>query len=171
MDRQLLDYHPHWLREYKEIKLTSEIEQEQAEKLWNAVEKIWNNNFIETLDIDGIQRWEKMLDIVAQGTVDDRRNTILLRVAELRPFTMRSLKTMLDQVCGNDVAIITLNRNSYTLVVKVPHNVVESVSNLLNRIVPANIFLTVTDSNTYLNIHNYKHGELKPYTYGQIKTI
>lgn len=50
MDRQVIDYLPEWLREFREIKILCEKYQPQMDKLWNAVESLWNNNFILSLD-------------------------------------------------------------------------------------------------------------------------
>ena len=57
MDRKLIEYLPEWLREFREIKELTDIEQSQSENLWEALEKMWNNNFIESLDEQGCEHW------------------------------------------------------------------------------------------------------------------
>ena len=59
MDRKLIEYLPEWLREFREIKELTDIEQSQSENLWEALEKMWNNNFIESLDEQGCEHWER----------------------------------------------------------------------------------------------------------------
>ena len=39
MDRKLIEYLPEWLREFREIKELTDIEQSQSENLWEALEK------------------------------------------------------------------------------------------------------------------------------------
>ena len=63
MDRKLIEYLPEWLREFREIKELTDIEQAQSENLWEALEKMWNNNFIESLDEQVWEHWERMLGI------------------------------------------------------------------------------------------------------------
>ena len=60
MDRKLIEYLPEWLREFREIKELTDIEQSQSENLWEALEKMWNNNFIESLDEQGCEHWERI---------------------------------------------------------------------------------------------------------------
>lgn len=163
----MIEYLPEWLREFREIKILCDKYQEQAEALWRAVESVWNNNFLETLDEYGCERWEHMLKIKNKDSysLDDRRNNIAGRLAEQRPYTLKKLCQMLDAMCGKGGYVINLCPDKYLLTIKVmltSKNMLDDVKRLLDRVVPANI---VTDADLMYNVYKF----LKPYTYGELK--
>lgn len=175
MDRQVIEYLPEWLRDFKEIKILCSIQQTQAEQLWQKGEAIWKNNFIDTLDESGCKRWEQMLELHQKDTytLEERRNYIAGRLAEQRPFTYKRLKQMLSVLCGQEGYTIKLIPETYTLVVKVQltsKNMLADVKKLLDRIVPANL---VVDAdlmyNVYAFLHPYRYQELKKYTMKQLR--
>lgn len=175
MDRQLIEYLPEWLRDFREIKILCGKQQIQAEKLWRVLELIWGNHFMDTLDESGCERWEQMLQLHHKDTytLEERRNYIAGRLAEQRPFTYKGLKQMLSILCGREGYTIALFPETYTLVVKVQlisKNMLADVKKLLDRIVPANL---VVDAdlmyNTYVFLHPYRYQELKKYTMKQLR--
>lgn len=172
MDRQLLDYHPTWIQKYKEIQVTSQIEQEEIEKLVNEIDAIWNNNFLDTLDVNGCQRWEKMLEITSiEQDLESRRSVIASRVTELRPFTINSLYKMLEHICSDHGYYARLDPPNFILNVKVDPLYIRSVRELLKRIVPANIIVVTSDLNTYSSLREFTYGEFKnlDYTYEKLR--
>lgn len=164
-----------WLREFREIKILCDKEQKQAEKLWASVESVWNNNFIESLDEHGCQRWEKMLKLQVKDsyTLEDRRNNIAARNAERRPYTYRGLLRILDAMCGKDGYTSDLETSTYTLIIKVQltsKNMLSDVNDLLDRIVPANMVLDVDLAyNVYAFLNAYTYEQLEAYTYQQLR--
>lgn len=168
MDRQVIEYLPEWLREFREIKILCQKQQEQAAKLWETVESVWNNNFVSTLNEHGCERWERMLSIHNKDTytLEERRNNISGKLAEQRPFTYRGLKQMLDVQCGKDGYTITLFPDAYELVIRVKltsKNMLADVKKLLDRIAPANL---VVDADLMYNVYSF----LVPFHYGQLKS-
>lgn len=47
------------------------------EKFEKRVEKLYNNSFFDSLDIDGVKRWEKIYGLEPLGTLEMRRNAII----------------------------------------------------------------------------------------------
>lgn len=167
MDRQLIEYLPEWLREFREIKILCEKYQVQAERLWLLEETVFENNYIALLNERGCGRWEKMLGIRNKGTysLKERRNNIAGRIAEQRPFTYARLLKMLDAICGKDEYTISLIPAEYTLIIKVKltsKNMLSDVKALLERIVPLNL---IKDTDLLYNTYAF----LRPYTYEQLK--
>lgn len=163
----MIDYLPEWLREFREIKILCNRYQKQTEELWKAIEEVWNNNFIKTLNEHGCDRWERMLGIKNKDTysLDDRKNNIAGRLTEQRPYTFKKLCRMLDTICGRDGYTIDVYPESYLLTVKVmltSKNMFDDVRRLLDRVVPANI---VTDVDLMYNVYKL----LKPYTYDELR--
>jgi hypothetical protein len=175
MDRQLIEYYPEWLQNYKEIKVLVGIEQDQAEKLWQAVDSIWGNNFIESLDEYGCTRWETMLGIKNRDTytLDDRRNNIAVRIAEQRPFTWKAFQNMLTAICGEGGYTVTRNVSNHVVTIKVmltSKNMLNDVKDLAERIIPANMSYDVDLMyNVYGFLRNYTHAQLSAYTHQQLR--
>lgn len=121
MDRKLIEYLPEFLREFREMKFLTDKEQVQAERLWKTLESIWQNQFIETLGEEGCRRWEGILKIHHRGyrSLKERRDTILSKMAEQRPFTIRTLRRTLTALCGEDGFDIMLIPEEYFLQVRV----------------------------------------------------
>lgn len=171
----MIDCLPEWLREFREIKILCEKYQLQMDEVWNAVESLWNNNFIQSLDEHGCDRWEKLLKLKNNGmyTLQDRRNNIAGRLAEQRPYTFKKLCMILDALCGKDGYTIKLSPDKYTIKIKVmltSKNMLNDVKALLDRMIPANL---VVDADLMYNVYgllkSYTYKELKAYTYKQLR--
>lgn len=175
MDRELIEYYPAWLRQLKEIKVLAGIEQSQADTLWTIVDKVWENNFIESLDEYGCSRWEEMLNIKQSDTytLEDRRNNIASRIAEQRPFTWKAFQNMLTAICGEGGYTLTRDVAQHSVTIKVmlvSKNMLNDVRNLADRIIPANMTCN-TDLmyNVYGFLRNYTHAHLSAYTHQQLR--
>ncbi len=175
MDRQVIDYLPEWLREFREIKILCGRYQAQMDELWNTIESLWSNNFILSLDEHGCDRWEKVLNLKNKDmyTLQDRRNNIAGRLAEQRPYTFKKLRMILDVLCGKDGYTIELFPEIYTIRIKVmltSKNMLNDVKALLDRMIPANL---VVDADLMYNVYGllrpYTYKELKIYTYKQLR--
>ncbi|MCI8610008.1 MAG: DUF2313 domain-containing protein [Firmicutes bacterium] len=121
MDRKLIEYLPEFLRAFREFRFLTDKEQAQAKELWLALEKLWNNQYIETLDEDGCKRWETILKLrhPKDSSLKERRSGILSKMAEQRPFTMRTLKNTLTTLCGEGNFHVELLPADYALRIKV----------------------------------------------------
>ena len=151
MDRNLIEYLPAFLRDFREIKFLTDKEQEQAEKLWQALESIWQNQFIETLDEVGCSRWEGILKIHHRGyrSLQERRNAIQSKMAEQRPFTMRTLRRTLTALCGENGFDVDLVPQDYALRIRVrvaaetterdAQGLLRAVDDYVQRVKPCNL--------------------------------
>ena len=173
MDRQLIEYLPEYLREYREMKIICNVEQGMFRDLWDALDRVWNNQFIESLDEEGCRRWEKILKIQNKSnySIADRRSKISGRVTEQRPYTMRSLERMLDVLCGQGNYLLKLEGLHLTIRIGLSsQNMYDDIYKLLKRILPANIVLTYTllynrhslyTKHTYQQLSQYTHRQLR----------
>lgn len=176
MHRQLIEYLPEFLRDVREYKaiLTDGV-QPEIEALFKAIERVLNNQFIETSDEYGVSRWEKMLGITPQSTytLDERKFTILTRMNEQLPYTMTSLSQRLENLCGKDGYSIALDANAFTLSVGVAltaQSSLKDVSAMLENVVPANIVLNlhlIYEQNKTWNA--FTHEQLSSYTHQELR--
>lgn len=175
MDRQVIEYYPEWLREFREIKVLSKLQQTQSEKLWNCLQSIIDNSFLETLDEYGCSKWEKALELqVKEGmTIEERRANIIGRHLEERPFTVTKFKNMLNGLCGDGEYTLNITSNTYTVVVRLKlakKDQKNAVLKLMSRVLPANMLYSVEIMyNEYSLFKTMQYGELKNYTYSQLR--
>lgn len=174
-DRPLIGYIPAILKEVRQYKALTHGEQVEIFNLFNEIEIALNNQFVQTSTEYGVERWEKILNITpkATHTLDERKFTILSRLAEELPFTVRMLEQILNKLCGDDGYWMEMNPDLYELVVKVAltaKNNFKDVGTLLNRVVPANmtIYLSIK-YNTWSIIKGFTWGQLKSKTWREIK--
>ena len=176
MDRKLIEYLPEFMRDFREIKFLTNKQQEQAEKLWAVLDTIWNNQFIDTLNEAGCERWEKMLKIRNKDTytLAERRNKILSKMVEQRPFTLKSLKKALTMLCGVDGYSVELTPAEYILRVRIAltsKNMFSDVKELIDKIVPANLII---DADLMYNQHSkvgsFSHAQLATYNHEQLRS-
>ena len=171
-DRHLIDYIPPFLRGVREYKaILEDAEQPEMVLIWDAAKNALNDQFIVDATENGISRWEKILGIIPKATLtlDERKFTILTKINEQLPFTITTLNERLTSLCGKDGYSLTLDNTNYTLDVKVAltaKNNFEDVSSLLQRIVPANLVVTLSlRYNQYETMAKLTHGQLQRYTH------
>lgn len=167
MYRNLIDYLPDILKNIKDIKLIlNDCEQPEVNALWDNVDKTLNNQFIPTMDIDGIKRWEKILKLKPKLdlSLDERKFTILSKINSELPYTMRMLENKLKSLVGENNYETFLYNNNYTLKVLLNLKAEQSfndVVTLLNEIVPANMIIECA-------LKYYRYVLAKQYTYDQL---
>lgn len=170
----VLDYLPKVVKTIKEFEVLGDAENPEINNLWLDNQIVLNNQFINTLDEQGCARWEKMLDITPKGTatVEDRRLAILARINASLPYTYRQLENFLRNICADDYTM-TLDNENYTLTVLLSlsrQNQFDEVSNLLARVIPANLICNVSlKYNQYKIIKPYRYRLLVNYTCYEIR--
>ena len=77
----ILSYLPFHIRNLKEYQNLSITEDAEIEKLFNEIDRLYDNVFISTLDESGCERWERILGIVIRDT-----DTIDFRKIRIKSF-------------------------------------------------------------------------------------
>ena len=178
MDRKIIDYLPPVMQEYEEIEQICNAEQFSKEKLWQNLEKTFNECHIATQSKKGAERWEKTLGIVPKNTdsLEVRNLRILAKLHEDLPYTYRTFKRMLSGLTGGeDAYILTIDNDLYSVSIKVAlksKELMHEIDVLADRVVPAHmILITELMYNTHRMIHdaNKTHADLSNYTHKQIR--
>lgn len=170
----ILDYLPKVVRTIKEFEVLGDAENPEINNLWLDNQIVLNNQFVATLDEDGCERWEKMLNISPKesSTLEDRRLAILARINASLPYTYRQLENFLRNICADDYTM-TLDHTNYTLTVLLSlsrQNQFDEVANLLTRVIPANLICNVSlKYNQYKIIKPYRYRLLVNYTCYEIR--
>lgn len=167
MDRKLIDYLPRVTREIKEITAVIQAEDPEFQTAWAALETALDDQFVDSSTETGVSRWEGVLEIIPRATEDlgARKFSILTRLNEQLPYTIRTMIQQLESLCGAGSYSVELQNGTYTLSVKVSlaaKSNFDDVKALLDRTVPANIVIDLTlKYNQHINLTEFKHSELR----------
>ena len=146
LDRKLIDYLPPVLQQTREMQAVMEGEQPAVAGLWDAWKTVLDALFVRYANEQGLARWERMLGIRPRGTdsMEVRRVAILARLNEQLPFTERTLRLMLDGVCGPGGYTLEIIYREYRVFVRVhlwEKRAMDEAAALLGRVVPANMVI------------------------------
>jgi hypothetical protein len=172
-DRPLIGYLPDVLREVREYEALAAAEEPEISILWDNIYIALNDQFVQSASEYGIERLEGILDITPKATfsLDDRRFTILSRMNEKLPYTMRMLKEKLAVLCGSNGFELLLE--GFVLDVKVALSAINNFSNvrdLLSRVCPANILISLSVKyNQHFTLARFRHGDLRDKTHNKMR--
>ena len=144
-DRQLNSYVPSYYRKVDEMDALMEVEQSIVDEYQVNMLTAFQNTFVLTADILGIELFETMFSIVANPSTEDlefRRQRILNRMTTSPPFTLRFLKQKLDAIIGEGRWKVTVDYANYTLYIEASalnQNWYTELEFTINQIKPCNI--------------------------------
>lgn len=101
-DVNLLDHLPPFIQEYLEIQEIMQTENPEFQLVEDESEIIKNNQFIQSCNLTGISKFEKLIGIVpsADDTLESRINRVLVRWNDTVPYTYKALLNKLSSLCG-----------------------------------------------------------------------
>lgn len=181
----LIEHYPDRWRELKEIQAICDtdvdgIDIHTLQSLWDCMEQELNNSFIlpydnhEGMDEYTCSRWEKMLGITPSPLAEtsDRQFAIYTRLLQMTPYSDENVNKTLNSILGEDEYERDIDTESltYKIVLRLSSRfMVDSINNLMDNIVPANMIL-ITDirNTTHEHLENYEHEKLEPYSHYDI---
>ena len=141
----LVSYLLPFMKTYKEPVAALEAENPEFYLVWTATNKVLRNRFISTADEYGITHFKKMLGIYpsAEDTLESRRSRVQSRWFNTMPYTMRTLLSKLQVLCGDTDFTLTHNFDvGYTLTLQTnleKYGQVEELEAMLSSMLPENI--------------------------------
>lgn len=149
--RQLIDYLPPVMAELLEMQGITSAVQPQIDALWNETEYLLDELYIPYASGIGLKRWEKLLGLPSSGSVEKRRQEILLVLQSRLPYTETFLKDYLEEVLGD--VILTVDYGQYLISIEAGsenEEILSSLSVQLRQIIPANMALFLAIMEEYL---------------------
>ena len=140
----LLSYLPQFMQEYREIRRIMESEEPELRLLWELLRKVFNNQFIQYCDEDGISKFEEMLGLhrYENDTLEIRIFRVLTYWNDQIPYTWRVLVNRMDQLCGAGNYELRPNFSVYELGITTKFDDAkkyDELNNMLKTILPANL--------------------------------
>jgi hypothetical protein len=113
--RQLIAYLPPVMRDVEELAQIMQAEQPEVTKLWDSVQEVLNEQFINSMGDYGVRRWETILQIKPRkdDTLELRKERVLLILRMKLPYTLRWLRGWLDANLGAGNYSLSIDR--YTI--------------------------------------------------------
>ena len=136
---------------YKDVLETDELTSTEDllfQDLNSETEKVRNNQLVLTSDVDGIEQYEKMLNIIpnpSTESIEFRVDRIINRLSMTPPFTFSFLKKKLDEIIGVGKWEAYIDYANYTLYVEslaVNQIWFHEILVTINRLKPVNIVFT-----------------------------
>ena len=150
-ERKLIEYLPPVMRDVDEMKQIMATEQPEVYALWKAVQRVLNEQFLDSATEYGVLRWESILKITPPptDTLDQRKDRIYLILRMKLPYTIRWLRGWLNDNIGE--GNYSLDINLYTIQMELlydrwpdGHKVYLDVLDLLGWVRPSNMVLGIT---------------------------
>lgn len=142
-----ISYLPAFLRKVREYKEICDVEDIEFEKLDSRLDEIINEIAVDTANGYGLERYEKIFNIVNNTTdVEERRFKIKSKLINQLPFNMKWLENKLKNLVGDGNYKITLDAKNYSITIQISHvfpDVATVINNDLRQQLPANLVITV----------------------------
>lgn len=175
MAKKMIDYLPPFMQQFEEMKQLMQSEDKQVAALNMDTTKILRNAFIETSDVEGIERFERILHIIpGEGeNLELRRSRASMRWNERIPYTHPTLVKCLNASLGENNYDMYSDEEHYCILVHLKLNVADRVGvveELIRRMSPEDIcYKVLLIYNTHAVLHKFTHAQLHSYTHRQLK--
>ena len=134
---------PEIIKRIPDIEQIYRINETQGDELDRCLEKLERNIFIETMDEETTQKWEKILGITptASDSIEDRRMRVKLKLFNKSPYTYRVIQRAIRNLAENSQMILNKDRTEMEVVIHLDSQEQRSLlSEMLEEYLPLNIF-------------------------------
>lgn len=143
-DVDLVSYLPPFMADFKEISVTLEAENPEFVLVWNAADRVLQNEFIESADEYGISRFENILGILPskEDTLESRRARVQARWFNTVPYTMKAFLAKLTSLCGDTDFTVTKKYAEYRIEISTDLELfgqVEELEHIIESMMPCNM--------------------------------
>lgn len=164
------------LKNIPEFDELSKTEDTELDLVKAEVENILKDQFIQTATEEGISIREEMIDIhpYSEDTLEQRRFRLASQWNIPAPYSYRGIEAKLIESVGTEGYEITIDYDDYTILIEISlgqKKQLEEMAILLNKMVPANMVLTVIlRYNRNEDIAFFTHEELSAKTHEEIRS-
>lgn len=133
---------PPFLQEYKEIQKLMGAEEPEFQMLVEECERLLDNLFIDSADVDGISRFEKIVGILpaVDDTLELRRTRLFARWNDIVPYTISVLKKKISSIQGNKNIEVSVADYVISIITNMEQRgQVDELMILLKEMIPCNL--------------------------------
>lgn len=139
---ELIKYLPNYVADYREIKSTTIAEDPEFKLTWEEIDRARNNQFLETCDNEGLERFEKLLGIKNAIKSIDMRKVVIRSKLFLQDF---DLIGYLSSLYGPDnFSVLVSGYNLFINLFTKFDDIKKELEATLKEKVPANLVTSIT---------------------------
>lgn len=167
-------YSPDALKDNKTMKALYGTQKDEIETLHDEIQANIDNTFLQSLNYNGIVKWEKVLNLESNADLDlnTRRDLLLTKRRFRPPFTRQNLQRILESVWGEGNYTFEIFPNDFELTIDIHTNSPEvylKFQKYIRSLIPANMYVIFSVQYTYLYLfRNYSYNNLERLTYGEL---
>ncbi|MBQ9605022.1 MAG: DUF2313 domain-containing protein [Firmicutes bacterium] len=173
-NKAYLSYLPEYLGRIREIRALGTVIDDMLAEAEAGNDIIVREGIVQTAENEGLKKWEELFRLPSSGSTESRRAAILACMTGTAPFTMKSVKEIIESVCGENTVRLEYGQSAYTLNVIIQTSIInrtQLIRGILERVLPANIEFNINyDYNKHSTLAAKTHAQLAEYTHSQLKT-
>lgn len=150
------------------------VQQDEMETIKSNTLEVFNNKFIKTANLNGIERYETMynLDPNKSMSQEERREIVYNKMTFKPPFTFLRLDLILQNVFGKNNYSYSVNPKTLEISITIPNKISKKVYDryMLNmrKIIPANVYIILATPYTYVYLGSLTYEQLAEYKYYEL---
>lgn len=167
-------FSPELLKDNKTMDAIYSVQLEEIENLLYELFTVFDNNFVSSLNLKGIQLWEKLLKLESNSKLNlNLRHELILTKRRFRPpFTRQNLQVILESVWGRGNFIFEIYPEDYQLIIDIHTNSPEvylKFQNYIRNLIPANLYVIFAIQYTYLYLNrNKNYAQMEDLSYEEL---
>lgn len=167
------------VRKIKEFDAIAIGQAKGFERIDKSVDKLYNNSFLVSLDLDGVKRWEKIYGIEPFGNLEMRRNALVAHRRGRKKLSGTTIKNMAIAYQNGEVEV-WFDKERATFMVKfvsqygIP-NGLEKLKEILEELKPARMpieyvfnFLLIKDIHNVMTLSEMEQTPLHKFAGGEV---
>lgn len=165
---------PEIMKDNETMKALYGVQKDEVQSVHDEIQMNIDNTFLQSLNLYGIQKWEKILRLESNADLDiNTRKELLLTKRRFRPpFTRQNLQKILESVWGNGNYTFKIYPNKFQLIIDIHTNEPEvylKFQKYIRSLIPANIFVIFAVQYTYLYLYrNLTYNNMSALTYAEL---
>lgn len=167
-------YEPKVIQNNDEMNDIYDVHKQEIEKLHSSLNQMRLNAYVQSMDINHIKNWEKILNIQSNDsyTLQERRENVLNRLLFKPPYTRQSLGDVLYNIWGEGNYQFEIYPNEFRVIIDIDTfnpNIYLQFTKLIRRVIPSNMFLIFSIQYTYLFLNRNKlYNQMQELTYDEL---
>ena len=167
-------YSPDVLKDNKTMKALYGTQKDEIETLLDEIQANIDNTFLESLNYNGIVKWEKVFNLESNADLDlnTRRDLLLTKRRFRPPFTRQNLQKILESVWGKGNYVFEIYPNEFQLIIDIHTNEPEvylKFQKYIRSLIPANMYVIFSVQYTYLYLfRNLTYNNLSAISYAEL---
>jgi hypothetical protein len=166
---ELLVNLPDFLKELKDFQAIGQSESPEFTIAWERLNTWLKDRFISSMTEEGLSEMEKYLHIrpLDSDSPDDRRQRLLAVENKALPYTLRKLKEVLTNACGEGNTDVEINNFAVSIPVKLASlRSLDFIRETVEQMLPMNMVYEISVIyNRWENFTKKTWGDMKPHTW------